>query len=135
MSGLQEVCFKNNVDEMGNLTVVEGGLDIPFDIKRIFYIYGGNTQIVRGQHANRYSEFVLICVSGKCRVRVDDGKGRSEVYELNEPYKGLYVPRMYWKEMYDFEKNTVLLAFSSCHYDAQEYIRSYEEFLKTVKEM
>lgn len=130
--GVQMLEFRQNGDERGHLVVVEGGKDIPFDIARIFYIYGSDTDVVRGQHANRKSEFVLINVAGSCKVKVLDGKGNEAIFVLNRPHTGIYLPTMVWKDMYDFSKDSVLLCLSSEHYDAQEYIRDYDEFLKIV---
>ncbi len=118
-------------DERGKLVVVEGAQDIPFEIKRVFYIYGSDSQVVRGQHANRNSEFVLINVSGSSKVRVDNGF-EEEIVELNRPRMGLYLPTMVWKDMYDFSEDSVLLVLANTHYDGQEYIRDYDEFIKEV---
>ncbi|MCI8417874.1 MAG: WxcM-like domain-containing protein [Lachnospiraceae bacterium] len=118
-------------DERGNLVVVEGSMDIPFDIQRVFYIYGSDNEVVRGQHANRKSEFVLINVSGTSKVRVDNGF-EEEIIELNRPRMGLYLPTMLWKDMYDFSEDSVLLVLANTHYDGSEYIRDYEEYLKEV---
>lgn len=120
-------------DERGNLVVVEGsGLDVPFDIKRVFYMYGSDPEVVRGQHANRLSEFVLINVSGTSRVKVDNGS-EQEIIELNKPRMGLYIGTMVWKDMYDFSPDSVLLVLANTHYDGTEYIRNYAEFLEEVK--
>ena len=118
-------------DERGKLVVVEGAQDIPFEIKRVFYIYGSDSQVVRGQHANRNSEFVLINVSGSSKVRVDNGF-EEEIIELNRPRMGLYLPTMVWKDMYDFSEDSVLLELANTHYDGHEYIRDYDEFIKEV---
>lgn len=118
-------------DERGNLVVVEGEQDIPFEIKRVFYIYGSDSEVVRGQHANRNSEFVLINVSGTSKVRVDNGFEEA-VIELNRPRMGLYLPTMLWKDMYEFSEDSVLLVLTNTHYDGAEYIRSYDEYLKEV---
>lgn len=119
-------------DERGNLVVIEGeGMDIPFDIKRVFYIYGSDSTVVRGQHANKETEFLLVNVSGTSKVRVDDGK-ESVVIELNKPRMGLYLSSMLWKDMYDFSKDSVLLVLASRHYDGKEYIRDYDEYLKMI---
>ena len=116
-------------DERGNLVVIEGeGRDIPFDIKRVFYIYGSDNEVVRGQHANRETEFLLVNVSGISKVKVDNGK-ETEVIELNKPRMGLYLSRMLWKDMYDFSPDSVLLVLASRHYDSSEYIRNYEDYL------
>ena len=118
-------------DERGKLVVVEGAQDIPFEIKRVFYIYGSDSQVIRGQHANRNSEFVLINVSGSSKVRVDNGF-EEEIIELNRPRMGLYLPTMVWKDMYDFSEDSVLLVLANTHYDGHEYIRDYDEFIKEV---
>ena len=118
-------------DERGKLVFVEGAQDIPFEIKRVFYIYGSDSQVVRGQHANRNSEFVLINVSGSSKVRVDNGF-EEEIIELNRPRMGLYLPTMVWKDMYDFSEDSVLLVLANTHYDGHEYIRDYDEFIKEV---
>ncbi len=125
--------FPDLGDERGNLVVVEGGIQIPFDIKRIFYIYGSDDTVVRGQHANLRSEFVLINVAGTSKVKVDDGK-ETRVIELNQPRMGVYLSKMLWKEMYDFSADSVLLVLSNEHYDADEYVRDYEEYMRLLNE-
>jgi len=122
-------------DERGNLVVIEGdGVDIPFDIKRVFYIYGSDAEVVRGQHANRETEFLLVNVSGTSKVRVDNGR-ESRVIELNRPRMGLYLSSMVWKDMYAFSADSVLLVLASRHYDAAEYIRDYQEYLAELGKM
>lgn len=130
--GAQLLEFSQKGDDRGHLVIVEGMQDIPFDIKRIFYIYGSAPDVVRGQHANMRSEFVLINVAGTCKVRVKDGRGNEAVFSLNRPHTGVYLPRMVWKDMYDFSEDSVLLCLSSEHYDSEEYIRNYDEFVKMV---
>lgn len=126
--------FPQHGDERGHLVIVEGKQDIPFEIKRIFYIYGSDSEVVRGQHANRKSEFVLINVAGQSKVQVKDGKGNEAIFSLNRPHTGIYLPSMMWKDMYDFSSDSVLLCLSSEHYDPEEYIRSYDEFVKIINE-
>ena len=126
--------FPQKGDERGHLVIVEGNQDVPFEIKRIFYIYGSDENVVRGQHANLRSEFVLINVAGKSKVKVKDGLGNEAVFSLNRPHTGIYLPKMVWKDMYDFSKDSVLLVLSSEHYDPEEYIRDYDEFVKIVKQ-
>lgn len=118
-------------DERGSLVVAEGSKDVPFEIKRVFYMYGSDDTIIRGQHANRLSEFVLINVSGSSKVRVDDGH-EQVIIELNRPRQGLYLSTMVWKDMYDFSADSVLLVLASTHYDGSEYIRDYDDFLREV---
>ena len=120
-------------DERGNLVVVEGGRQIPFDIQRVFYIYGSDDTVVRGQHANLRSEFVLVNVAGSSKVKVDDGH-ETRIIELNKPRMGLYLSRMLWKEMYDFSPDSVLLVLSNEHYDGSEYVRDYDEYLRLLNE-
>ncbi|MGN8655887.1 sugar 3,4-ketoisomerase [Blautia obeum] len=124
--------FPQRGDERGHLVIVEGMKDVPFEIKRIFYIYGSDTDVVRGQHANKKSQFVLINVAGKSKVKVKDGLGNEAVFSLNRPHTGIYLPQMVWKDMYDFSDDSVLLVLSSEHYDSDEYIRDYAEFVKLV---
>ena len=122
-------------DERGNLVVIEGeGMDIPFDIKRVFYIYGSDKSVVRGQHANRETEFLLVNVAGTSKVKVDNGK-ESVIIELNRPRMGLYLSSMVWKDMYDFSEDSILLVLASRHYDGREYIRNYEEYLAELDKL
>lgn len=123
--------FPDLGDERGKLVVVEGEEQIPFAINRVFYIYGSDDTVIRGQHANRVSEFVLINVSGTSKVRIDDGVEEC-IVELNRPRMGLYLPSMLWKDMYDFSEDSVLLVLASTHYDGEEYIRNYEDYLKEI---
>ena len=118
-------------DERGKLVVIEGAQAIPFEIKRVFYIYESDDTVVRGQHANRESEFVLVNVAGKSKVRITDGK-EEIIVELNEPMMGVYIPKMIWKDMYDFSADSVLLVLASTHYDGGEYIRDYREYLEEI---
>ncbi|WP_367925052.1 FdtA/QdtA family cupin domain-containing protein [uncultured Ruthenibacterium sp.] len=124
--------FPQRGDERGHLVIVEGMQDVPFEIKRIFYIYGSDADVVRGQHANRRTQFVLINVAGQSKVKVKDGKGNEAIFSLNRPHTGIYLPRMVWKDMYDFSPDSVLLVLASEHYDPAEYIRDYDVFVKEV---
>lgn len=123
--------FSDLGDERGKLVVLEGKRNIPIPIKRVFYIYGSDDTVVRGQHANRESEFVLINVAGESKVRITDGT-EEFIVELNKPMMGVYIPRMIWKDMYDFSSDSVLLVLASTYYDAKEYIRDFEEYLKEM---
>ena len=115
---LREKCpilqFRDLGDERGKLVVVEGGQAIPFEIKRVFYIYDSDSTVIRGQHANKYSDFVLINVAGKSKVRITDGQEEITV-NLDKPMIGVYIPRMIWKDMYDFSSDSVLLVLASTH--------------------
>ena len=123
--------FPEMGDERGNLVVVEGEQLVPFKINRVFYMYGSDDTVVRGQHANRESEFVLINVSGTSKIRVTDGKEET-IIELNKPRMGLYLSTMLWKDMYDFSPDSVLLVLTNTHYNGAEYIRDYDEYLKEM---
>ena len=130
---LRERCpvlsFADLGDERGKLIVIEGAQTIPFEIKRVFYIYDSDSAVIRGQHANRESEFVLINVKGKSKVRITDGT-EEFIVELDKPMTGVYIPKMIWKDMYDFSPDSVLLVLASTHYDGNEYIRNYDDYLK-----
>ena len=136
-SHLKNICkifqFKDLGDERGNLVVIEGGIDIPFELKRVFYIYGSDCDVVRGQHANRRTKFILINVSGKSKVRITDGK-EEYIVVLDKPRMGVYLPPMIWKDMYDFSEDSILLVLCSEHYDADEYIRNYEEYISEIRQ-
>lgn len=127
--------FPERGDERGHLVVVEGEQEIPFAIRRVFYIYGSDPSVVRGQHANRKSQFVLINVAGQSKVKVKDGRGNEIIFVLNRPHTGIYLPTMVWKDMYDFSQDSVLLVLSSEHYDPQEYIRDYADFQRLIRKM
>ena len=115
--------------------IIEGGQDIPFEVKRVFYIYGSDKDVMRGQHANRRTEFVLINVAGTSKVKVKDGRGNEVIFCLNRPHTGVYLPAMVWKDMYDFSEDSVLLVLASEHYDAEEYIRDYDAFAYEIEQV
>lgn len=123
--------IKSFGDERGHLISFEKDKNCPFEVKRTFYIFDTVPGIVRGAHANRNSEFVLISISGSCKIKIDNGK-KQEIVELNTPHKALYLDKMLWKEMYDFSYNAILLVLTNTNYDEKEYIRNYDEFLKEV---
>ena len=124
--------FEERGDERGHLVVVESNADVPFEIKRVFYIYGSESDVIRGRHANRRTEFVLINVAGTSKVKVHYPNGNECVYALNKPHTGIYLPKMVWKDMYDFSSDSVLLCLASEHFDPGEYIRDYDEYIKEV---
>lgn len=134
LSEVKTLAFQQRGDERGHLVIVEGEQTVPFPINRIFYIYGSDPTAVRGQHANRRTDFALINVAGQSKVRILDGRGNEEVVCLSQPHTGVYIPKMIWKEMYDFSPDSVLLCLASEHYDPDEYIRDYGEYVKEVAE-
>lgn len=134
MKDVRLLQFSQNGDARGHMVVVEGLQHVPFEIKRIFYSYGAERNAVRGKHSNRKSEFVMVCVAGSCKILVKDGKGNEEEYCLDKPNVGLYLPKLVWKEMYDFSEDCVLLVLSSEHYDSEEYIRDYEQLVQIMRD-
>ena len=125
--------FNDLGDERGKLVAIEGNESIPFEIKRVFYIYDSDSTVIRGQHANRESEFVLINVAGTSKVRITDGE--EEIFvNLDKPMMGVFIPKMVWKDMYDFSKDSVLLVLASTHYNGKEYIRDYDEYIKEIRD-
>ena len=121
-------------DKRGGMCVVEGGRDLPFTVRRFFYDFHTTGTEARGNHANRRSRFAFISLAGSCAVTVDDGEYR-ERFLLDDPHKLLYTDRMTWKVMDTFSPDNVLLIVSDSHYDSDEYIRDYGEFMKQLKEM
>lgn len=119
-------------DDRGSLISLESGSTIPFDVKRVYYIYDTQTGVSRGYHAHKKLEQILVCVSGSCRIVLDDGHFREDVI-LNSPDLGLYVGNNQWREMHDFSEDCVLLVIASACYDENDYIRDYEQFLREVK--
>lgn len=116
-------------DERGALIALEQLSEmIPFDIKRVYYIFGTQEKVRRGFHAHRKLRQVAFCVSGSCRILLDDGIERQEVL-LDHPAKGLFIEQMIWHEMYNFSSDCVLLVIASELYDESDYIRNYDHFL------
>ena len=115
----------------GSLTFLEGERDIPFPIKRIYYIYDIMAGERRGFHAHRELMQYLICISGSCKVLMDDGT-KSEEIMLNDPNQGLYIGPKVWHEMFDFSENAVLLVLASDYYEENDYIRDYNVFMALV---
>jgi dTDP-4-dehydrorhamnose 3,5-epimerase-like enzyme len=132
MKKYEVIEFPQLGDGRGQLVVVEQLKEIPFDLKRIFYIYGTKGDVARGQHANRRSEFVLINLNGSCKVLVDDGE-TNEVIVLDKPHTGVYLDKMVWKEMFDFSSDSILLVLASELYDKSEYINNFNDFIIEVK--
>lgn len=134
MNEYKLIDFEQYTDARGILTPIESNIDIPFEIKRIFYTYGiSGENIIRGNHANRKTSVVLIMTSGSCKVKIYNNEGGvQEIIELNSPNKGLYIEKMVYKEMYDFSDDAVTLVLASEHFDEFEYIDTYEEFLKEI---
>ena len=117
----------------GALVSVEELRNVPFSIKRVYYLYDLDNNTIRGCHAHKSLQQVIICVHGSCRVVLNDGKERLSV-TLDRPDEGLFIPESVWRELSGFSSDTVLLVLASEYYDEADYIRDYEEFLNYVKE-
>lgn len=131
MSLVKFIQFPVLGDERGQLYVMEGARNIPFDIKRAYYLVGTLKGVSRGFHAHKELEQIAVCVSGSCKMLLDDGIQRTQVI-LDEPNKAICIDKMVWHEMHDFTEDCVLLVLASDYYDESDYIRSYEDFLKSV---
>nr|MBP3598618.1 WxcM-like domain-containing protein [Eubacterium sp.] len=125
--------FQQHGDERGQLVALEEFKDIPFSIKRVYYIYDTVENVRRGFHAHRNLEQILVCVHGQCKVMLDNGKEKEDVL-LDSPYEGLYIGSDMWREMYDFSPDAVLLVFASEFYNEEDYIRDYDTFLEYIHE-
>ena len=132
MSLLQFVNFPPLGDDRGSLVSLEANKTVPFDIKRVYYIFGTQLNVSRGFHAHINLKQVAVCVVGKCRMVVDNGKERAEVW-LDSPTKGLLINDLVWREMHDFSEDCVLLVLASEHYDEADYLRDYNEFVKEIE--
>jgi len=121
-------------NDLGSLVFLEALKDIPFQVKRVYYIYNVGVSVRRGIHAHKKLRQVLICVHGSCKVMLDDGKEKIDV-QLDDPTEGLLVDRMIWREMYDFSHDAVLLVLASEYYDIADYIFEYDEFLRVIDEV
>lgn len=119
-------------DSRGALVAIEESDTVPFDIKRVYYIFNNSAHIRRGLHAHRESKQVLICVAGSCDVEVEDSSGMATV-TLDSPSKMLYLEGLVWHEMINFSRDAVLLVLADRHYDESDYIRSYQEFIELLK--
>lgn len=118
-------------DERGQLVVLEGNQTVPFEIKRVYYIYGVDTQIPRGFHAHKVTQQVAICIKGGCKMLMDDGEAKTTVL-MDSPTQGVLIDVMQWHEMHDFSEDCILMVLASEHYDESDYIRNYDDFLREV---
>ena len=121
--------FQTNGDERGSLIALENNYNIPFEIKRVYYIFETKQGVRRGFHAHKNLKQVAICVAGSCKFLIDDGNVKEHI-ELNTPNQGLLIEGLVWREMYDFSDNCVLMVLADAYYDESDYIRDYDVFLK-----
>lgn len=124
--------FKILGDHRGQLVALEANRQIPFDVKRVFYIYGTQKGIPRGNHSHYKTKQFLIAVNGSCKVTLDNGKTK-ETFDLNKPNLGLFQDALIWGSMHDFSSDCVLMVLADEYYDECDYIRDYDKFLKEVK--
>jgi len=123
--------FPVHGNHQGSLVALEKGADFPFEIKRVYYVWGTDAQVVRGHHAHRALEQVIVATSGSCDFTLDDGCVK-EVVHLSRPNEGLYVKGNIWRTFTNFSPDCVVMVLASMHYDEADYIRNYDEFMKDV---
>lgn len=126
--------FQQHGDTRGMLVALEENKEIPFRIKRVYYMYDTGTNVRRGYHAHKKLEQILICVHGACTIHLDNGKNVEEV-RLDKPYEGLYIANNIWREMYDFTEDAVLMVLASELYDESDYIRDYQQFMSYIQQL
>ena len=131
---INKCIFQKHGDWRGQLVAIEEGKEIPFSVKRVYYIYDTAEGVVRGNHAHKSLEQILICVHGSCKIVLDNGSEREEVL-LDNPEEGIYIANNIWREMYDFSPDAVLLVLASAEYVEEDYIRDYNQFLESLKEV
>jgi len=124
--------FQRHGDDRGMLVALEECKEIPFRIKRVYYMFDTKNGVRRGYHAHKSLEQILICVHGKCMIHLDDGYEIKEVC-LDNPDSGLYIANNIWREMYNFSEDAVLMVLASEVYDESDYIRDYQKFVQDVR--
>lgn len=132
MASYKLINFKILGDERGSLISLEGNRNVPFEIKRVYYIFGTKEGVVRGMHAHRTLKQVVVAVKGSCDFVLDDGK-KKECIKLDDPSVGLYIEEFIWREMHNFSKDCVLVVLASDYYDENDYVRDYEKFLEEAE--
>ena len=128
---IKKISFQEHGDERGMLVALEVTKEVPFDIKRVYYIYDTLSDVRRGFHSHKNLKQILICVHGSCKIHLDNGSETAEVL-LDKPHEGLFIEHNIWREMYDFSEGAVLLVLASEYYDETDYIRDYQKFLEFV---
>lgn len=128
---IKMIQFQLHGDERGALVSLEEKKNIPFEVKRVYFMYGTKEGIRRGMHAHKTLKQVLFCPIGACTILLDDGKERTSV-RLDKPTEGLVIEADIWREMYDFTPDAVLTVLASDYYDENDYIRDYDEFLRYI---
>ena len=133
MSMIKTVNFKPLGDDRGSLVALEANKSVPFDIKRVYYIFGTQPGVSRGFHAHKNLKQLAVCIIGSCRFVLDNGKQREEIM-LDSSTTGLIIEDLTWREMHDFTPDCVLMVLANQYYDENDYIRDYQEFLNVVNQ-
>lgn len=133
MSLIKTINFPSIGDNRGSLVAMETMDKISFNVKRVYFIFDTQKNVSRGFHAHKDLQQVAVCVSGKCRMTLDDGKKREDVW-LDSPNKGIFIDKYIWREMHDFSIDCILLVLASDHYLESDYIRSYDQFLRITNQ-
>lgn len=133
MNLIKTINFEARGDDRGSLIALESHKDVPFDIKRVYYIFGTKQGVARGFHAHKNLKQVAVCVSGSCRFLLDNGQEKQEIV-LDSPSTGLLIEGLIWREMHDFSRDCVLLVLASHRYDESDYIRDYTKFIEIANQ-
>lgn len=131
---IRKYTFESHGDERGQLIALEELKEIPFKIKRVYYMYNTVPGVVRGKHAHKALKQILLCLRGSATILLDNGHEREEVI-LDKPNIGLYVDNVMWRELYNFSSDAVLMVLASEYYDESDYIRKYDDFLKYINDL
>lgn len=124
--------FQSHGDERGSLVSLEQNKNIPFDIKRVYYLFDTKDKVRRGFHAHKKLKQLAVVLKGSCRFLLDDGAEKIELL-LDNPAQGLFIESFVWREMFDFSDDCVLMVLADSVYDESDYIRDYDEFIKVSK--
>jgi dTDP-4-dehydrorhamnose 3,5-epimerase len=128
----REIVLGVKGDKRGSLIAIEEEKTIPFGIRRVYYIFATKDGVSRGYHAHKYLKQMAVCISGSCRILLDDGQDQKNVW-LDSPAKGLLIENLVWHEMHDFSPDCVLMVLANGYYDEADYIRKYDDFIRQVK--
>ena len=131
MNLIEWIELPNLGDHRGSLVVAEANRNVPFNIQRLYYIFGAQPDVPRGFHAHKDLQQIAFCIQGSCKMLMDNGKEKLEVL-IGQSNKGLFIPPMVWHEMHDFSKDCILLVLASDYYEESDYIRNYDQFLKEL---
>lgn len=123
--------FTVHGDHAGNLVALEQGVEFPFDVRRIYYIWGTEKTAIRGRHAHRKLKQLVVCLAGSCDFTLDDGVSRT-AFRLDTPTQGLYIEDFVWREFTNFSGGCIVMVLASEHYDSTDYIKDYNQFLREI---